>query len=145
MPDACIGADVITGFPGEDDAAFENTRRLLERHPFGNLHIFPYSERPGTPAATMPGAVPVAVRRERARELVRLADEKRAAFAARFVGREVEVLIERVRPDGTGVGWTGEYVETHIAGCTSADVNTLRRVIPHIASGATLLASSPRR
>ena len=55
------------------------------------------------------------------------------------------MLIERVRPDGTGVGWTGEYVETHIAGCTSADVNTLRRVIPHIASGATLLASSPRR
>ena len=145
MPDACIGADVITGFPGEDDAAFENTRRLLERHPFGNLHIFPYSERPGTPAATMAGAVPVAVRRERARELVRLADEKRAAFAARFVGREVEVLIERVRPDGTGVGWTGEYVETHIAGCAPTDINTLRRVIPSTASGATLLASSPRR
>lgn len=140
MPDACIGADVITGFPGEDDAAFENTRRLLERHPFGNLHVFPYSERPGTPAATMPGAVPVAVRRERARELVRLADEKRAAFAARFVGREVEVLIERVRADGTGVGWTGEYVETHIAGCAPEDVNTLRRVVPRATSGATLLA-----
>lgn len=140
MPDACIGADVITGFPGEDDAAFENTRRLLERHPFGNLHVFPYSERPGTPAATMPGAVPVAVRRERARELVRLADEKRAAFAARFIGREVEVLIERVRPDGTGVGWTGEYVETHIAGCAPEDVNTLRRVVPNVASGSTLLA-----
>ena len=138
MPDACIGADVITGFPGEDEAAFENTRRLLERHPFGNLHIFPYSERPGTPAATMPGAVPVAERRARARELVRLADEKRAAFAARFVGREVEVLIERVRPDGTGVGWTGEYVETHVAGCGPADVNTLRRLVPTVVHGTVL-------
>ena len=140
MPDACLGADVIVGFPGEDDAAFEHTRQLLERHPFGNLHVFPYSERPGTPAAEMHGAVPVAVRRERARELVRLADEKRATFAARFVGREVEVLIERVRPGGTGIGWTGEYVETHIAGCAPADANTLRRVVPGSVSGATLFA-----
>ena len=145
MPDACLGADVITGFPGEDDAAFENTRRLLERHPFGNLHVFPYSERPGTPAASMPGAVPVEVRRERTRELVRLADEKRAAFAARFVGREVEVLVERILPDGTGVGWTGEYVETRIAGCTAADANTLRRVVPCTARGASLVVADTAR
>ena len=144
MPDACIGADVITGFPGEDEAAFENTRRLLERHPFGNLHVFPYSERPGTPAVSLPGAVPVAVRRERARELVRLADEKRAAFAARFVGREVEVLIERVRPDGTGVGWTGEYVETHVAGCGGDDVNTLCHLIPIAVRDQVLLAEKRR-
>lgn len=140
LPDACLGADIITGFPGEDEVAFENTRQLLERHPFGNLHVFPYSERPGTPAALMPGAIPVMVRRERARELVRLADEKRAAFAHRFVGREVEVLIERVASDGTGIGWSGEYVETRLAGCTEADVNTLRRVTPHHVDGSVLLA-----
>ena len=126
MPDACLGADVITGFPGEDEAAFAETRSLLERWPFGNLHVFPYSERPGTDAASMEGSVPVAVRRERARELVALAAEKRAAFARRFVGRTVEVLVERVAPDGTGTGWSGEYLECRIPGCSPADVNTIR-------------------
>lgn len=126
MPDACLGADIITGFPGETDEDFAATRALVERHPFGNLHVFPYSERPGTPAATMPDSVPVAVRRTRARELIELADATRAAFAERFAGREVEALIERVSPDGIGTGWSGEYLECRISGCTPADVNTLR-------------------
>jgi threonylcarbamoyladenosine tRNA methylthiotransferase MtaB len=142
MPDACVGADIITGFPGEDEEAFEETVRLVERHPFGNLHVFPYSERPGTPAAVMPGRVPMGERRARARRLLRLADEKRAAFARRFVGKEVEVLVERVGADGVGRGWTGEYLECRVPGCSPADVNTLRRVAVRSADGCVLMAPS---
>ncbi len=138
MPDACLGADVITGFPGESDASFERTRSLLERIPFGNLHVFPYSERPGTPAASMPGSVPVRVRRDRAKELIALADKKHETFARRFLGKTVEVLIEKVSPDGLGTGWTGEYVKAEISGCTRKDVNTLRPLLVRSVRGATL-------
>jgi threonylcarbamoyladenosine tRNA methylthiotransferase MtaB len=76
MPTAAIGADVMTGFPGETDAEFEATRRLIEDLPFTYLHVFTYSARPGTPAAAMPNQVPVHVARERNRILRELAGEK---------------------------------------------------------------------
>ena len=101
-----LGADVITGFPGETDADFAATRGFLVRHPFVNLHVFPYSERPGTPAASMDGAVPLAVRRARAKELEKIGQTQRRAFAASFLGHEVEVCIERNR-----AGWTAEYLK----------------------------------
>ena len=103
--------------------------------PFSNVHVFPYSERPGTPAASMPGSVPVRVRRERARRLAALAREKRAAFAAAAVGRTAEVLVERVSADGTASGWTGEYLRAEIPGRTPADVGSLLRVRVLSASG----------
>ena len=127
VPDLGLGADVITGFPGETDADFEETRRLLRDYPFSNLHVFPYSERPGTPAATMPGAVPVRVRRDRAKALIALGDEQRAAFAASFAGKEVEVLVERVGADGVAEGWTGPYLRARLPGRTPADVGALLR------------------
>jgi len=128
VPRLGLGADVITGFPGEDDAAFAATMRLVEALPFSNLHVFPYSERPGTPAAGLDGVVPVQVRRERARELIALGGRKREAFARSWVGQCVEVLVERVDDDGTGRGWTGEYLEARIPGLTAADVGVLKRV-----------------
>jgi threonylcarbamoyladenosine tRNA methylthiotransferase MtaB len=121
IPRLGLGADVITGFPGEDDAAFQETVRMVERYPFGNLHVFPYSERPGTPAAEMDGKVPVAVRRARARELIAIANGKREAFASSFMGLNVEVLIEGVDGDGVGKGWTSEYVEAHVSGLREDD------------------------
>lgn len=142
LPFLGLGADVIVGFPGEDEAAFETTRRLLERLPFSNLHVFPYSERPGTPAAALHGKVPGPLRRERVRMLRALAVRKRRAFAARFVGRTVEVLVERVDAAGTGTGWTGEYLEARVPGLTPAAVGTLQRFTPTGATEAVLVAEA---
>ena len=106
-----LGADIITGFPGETEDDFAATLGFVRRHPFSNLHVFPYSERPGTPAADMDGKVPPAVRRARARELDALGREKRTAFARSFLGRTVEVCAER-----SGSGWTGEYLKCKVLG-----------------------------
>ena len=92
MPDAAIGADVMVGFPGENDDDFEQTRALIERLPFTYLHVFTYSSRPGTPSAEMPDQVPVQVARERNRVLRELAAQKKRAFMQSFVGREVEAI-----------------------------------------------------
>ncbi len=141
IPDLGLGADVITGFPGETDADYAATRDLIESLPFSNLHVFPYSERPGTPAAVMPGAVPVRVRRERARDLIALGERKRAEFAGTFVGRGVEVLVEKVSDDGVATGWTSQYLPCRISGSSREDVGELLSVTPTGTDGETLLAS----
>lgn len=125
VPRAGLGTDVMTGFPGETDEDFALTMSLIDSLPLSNFHIFPYSERPGTAAAAMPGAVPVETRRERARTLAALGRRKRAAFAAEFVGKTVEVLVERVSRDGLAAGWTGEYLRASIPGVSPAAVGTL--------------------
>jgi threonylcarbamoyladenosine tRNA methylthiotransferase MtaB len=92
MPTAAIGADVMVGFPGETDAEFEETRRMIEDLPFTYLHVFTYSSRPGTPAAGMPRQVPVRIARERNRILRDLAAEKKNAFMRSFVGKTLEAI-----------------------------------------------------
>jgi threonylcarbamoyladenosine tRNA methylthiotransferase MtaB len=91
MPDAAIGADVMTGFPGETDAEFEETRAFIERLPFTYLHVFTYSERPGTPAASAE-QVPMEVRRERNRILRELGAVKNVEFRRRMLGRTLSVI-----------------------------------------------------
>jgi threonylcarbamoyladenosine tRNA methylthiotransferase MtaB len=91
MPDAAIGADVMTGFPGETDAEFEETRAFIERLPFTYLHVFTYSERPGTPAAAG-SQVPMELRRDRNRILRELAAQKNLEFRRRMVGRTLSVV-----------------------------------------------------
>ena len=92
MPTAAIGADVMAGFPGETDAEFEATRRLIEDLPFTYLHVFTYSARPGTPAAAMPNQVPVHVARERNKVLRDLASPKKLAFMRSFIGKQLEAI-----------------------------------------------------
>jgi threonylcarbamoyladenosine tRNA methylthiotransferase MtaB len=92
MPDAAVGADVMVGFPGENDAEFECTRRLIEELPFTYLHVFTYSPRPGTPAASMGNQVPVHIARDRNKILRDLAAEKKREFMQRFVGKKVEAI-----------------------------------------------------
>ncbi|MBI1898574.1 MAG: tRNA (N(6)-L-threonylcarbamoyladenosine(37)-C(2))-methylthiotransferase MtaB [Acidobacteria bacterium] len=93
MPDAAIGADVMAGFPGETEAEFEETRAFLDRLPFTYLHIFPYSERPGTPAAARGDQVPVEVRRRRGRVLKELAAAKNLAFRRAMLGRTLAAVV----------------------------------------------------
>ena len=92
MPDAAIGADVMVGFPGESEEEFEETRRFIDRLPFTYLHIFPYSERPGTPAAESPDQVPESLRKSRGRVLKQLGQEKNAAFRRQFVGKTLSAV-----------------------------------------------------
>ena len=92
MPTAAIGADVMVGFPGETDAEFEETRQMIEGVPFTYLHVFTFSARPGTPAATMRAQVPVHIARERNRILRALADGKKREFMHSFIGRELEAI-----------------------------------------------------
>jgi threonylcarbamoyladenosine tRNA methylthiotransferase MtaB len=111
MPFAAIGADVMTGFPGETNSEFDATRRLIEDLPFTYLHVFTYSARPGTPAAAMPNQVPVHVARERNRILRDLASEKKLAFMRSFVGKTIEAIT--LGPCGAGTH-ARELLDTHI-------------------------------
>ena len=119
-----FGADIITGFPGETDADFESTKAFLSSHLphpsspiphlpllIPHLHIFPYSEREGTEAATMKPSVPVEVRRTRAKELEAIAAANHEKFARSLIGQEVEVCVER-----DGNGRTDEYVRCLLKG-----------------------------
>ncbi|HUA57978.1 MAG TPA: tRNA (N(6)-L-threonylcarbamoyladenosine(37)-C(2))-methylthiotransferase MtaB, partial [Verrucomicrobiae bacterium] len=92
MPDAAIGADVMVGFPGETDADFDESRRFIGSLPFTYLHVFTYSERPGTPAAALPQSVPIPVRKERNRILRELAAEKNRLFREHMVGRTLSAV-----------------------------------------------------
>src|SRR6202041_2614784 len=92
MPTAAIGADVMAGFPGETDAEFDATRRLIEELPFTYLHVFTSSARPGPPAAVMPNQVPVHVARERNKILRDLADSKKQIFLHSFIGKRLEAI-----------------------------------------------------
>jgi threonylcarbamoyladenosine tRNA methylthiotransferase MtaB len=113
VPYLGIGTDIIVGFPGEDDEAFANTEELVKKLPFSNLHVFSYSKRPGTRAADMPNQVPESTKKARSARLIRLGEEKRSAFAERFIGKSVSVLVEQVTSK-SGTGWTSEYIEAQI-------------------------------
>jgi len=123
-----IGADVIAGFPGETADDFEETVRFLERVPVHYLHIFPYSAREGTESAQWPDDVPSREKKERVARLLRLDAQKRAAYLEGQVGKELEVLVETVRPGKGGVsGTSGNYVEVTFPG-GNADIGGLFRV-----------------
>ncbi len=107
MPNLGLGCDLMTGFPDETDIDQLATVGLLKRHPFTKAHVFPFSERPGTIAAMMPNPVEPEVRVARAKELARIADDKRTRFAQRFKGRTVEIVVE---DEETLSGWTSEYL-----------------------------------
>ena len=102
MPNAAIGADVMTGFPGETDAEFEETRCMVEELPLTYLHIFPYSARPGTPAAELPVQVPTHVARDRHHALQDLISRKKRAFARSFEGQVLQSITLQSRQSGPG-------------------------------------------
>jgi threonylcarbamoyladenosine tRNA methylthiotransferase MtaB len=95
IPDICLGSDLIAGFPGESDQEFSETYRFIEELPLAYLHVFPFSPRPGTPAATMTPQLHSRVIKERAEALRLLSEQKKNAYAAGFLGRELQVLVQR--------------------------------------------------
>ena len=110
MPDAFIGIDVITGFPGETEENFQETYDLLARLKPSFLHIFPFSERPGTPAVDMPDKVPSYISTQRVARLEELCDALHYDFCAQGVGKEMDVLFESTMRGGMMYGYTGNYI-----------------------------------
>ncbi|MFN0036257.1 MAG: tRNA (N(6)-L-threonylcarbamoyladenosine(37)-C(2))-methylthiotransferase MtaB [Saprospiraceae bacterium] len=115
MPQACIGCDVIVGFPGESEADFLETYRFVQDLDVSYLHVFTYSERANTPAAEMPGKVPVDERRRRNQALRGLSEMKRRAFYQQHLGTLRPVLFEQHRDSALLSGFTDNYIKIEIA------------------------------
>lgn len=118
LPDATIGTDVIAGFPGETTLEFEETVDALEKLPISAFHVFPYSPRSGTTAAKRSDGIDAATIRARAQRLRAQGARKREAFAMRFIGRELDVLVEsgsRAEPGGVG-GYSRNYLRVDLPG-----------------------------
>ena len=116
IPDAAICLDVITGFPGESEEEFESTFNFISRLPLTDLHVFPYSKRPGTPAASYPDQVPGDVSKARAEQLRQLAAEKHRSFAEGFIDEELEVVVESGVKEGLLKGVTRNYLDIRFSG-----------------------------
>ncbi|MBA5727644.1 MiaB/RimO family radical SAM methylthiotransferase [Bombella mellum] len=121
-PDTGFGADVIAGFPTETEALFQETHDFLAEQAIPFLHVFPYSERPGTPAARMP-AMPRSTRQERAARLRTLGQTIRDRFLHRFVGQEKTVLME-----SPTAGHTPEFAAFTLQGASSSRRGRLERI-----------------
>ena len=132
MPDACIGVDVIVGFPGETDELFLETYHFLNELPISYLHVFTYSERDNTEAAQMDGVVPSALRAKRSKMLRGLSVKKRRAFYESQLGSTRKVLFEGENKAGYMYGFTENYVKVK-APWNPELVNTLQSVqLSHI-------------
>jgi len=138
-PAAAITTDVMVGFPGETDQQFRETLAFLRRGAFTRVHVFPYSPRPGTPAASRQDHVPIEQARARTCEMLRLAEDLAGQAAAAWVGREVQVLFERQEAGGLLTGLTEHYLRVRCAGPADC-VGRIRGVTPYAADGAELLA-----
>lgn len=138
VPSVGLGADLIAGFPGETAAALEATASLVERYPFGYLHVFPYSPRPGTAAARGGGDLPGAEVRRRAARLRAIGAERRAAWHRRALGRTLEVLVER-----GGEGRSREYLKVRLGEVGRGRAGALLRVEAVADLGDALLGRAP--
>lgn len=112
-PDVAFTTDVIVGFPGESEQEFQETYDFIKACGFNQLHVFPYSAREGTPAAKMPNQIDPRIKSERVKTLMQLSESQWEAYTSRFIGQEVEVLIERFEK-GLNIGHTTNYIEVGI-------------------------------
>ncbi len=115
IPDVFIGIDIIVGFPGETDADFEETYSFLSSLAPSFLHVFPYSVRPGTPAAELPGRVSPQVQAERVKRLTALSDKLHEQYCRRYLGTERGVLFESTLKGGFMFGFTDNYIKVRTA------------------------------
>lgn len=107
MPTICLGCDLMTGFPGETDLEHRASVAMVNRLRFANAHVFPFSARPGTPAAKLKDSVSSNQKSKRAHELIRLATSIREEFAKSFLGKKVAFVVEDAEKSA---GWSGEYL-----------------------------------
>jgi threonylcarbamoyladenosine tRNA methylthiotransferase MtaB len=112
VPGVAVTTDVIVGFPGETDEEFEQSHRFCQEASFANIHVFPFSPRPGTRAETMPHQVPDHTKKERTQRMLNLARYSRHSFWEQFVGQSMSVLWEKETNSGEGTysGLSDNYV-----------------------------------
>ncbi len=127
IPDAFIGVDVIVGTRGESEELFQKAYEFIKGLDISQLHVFSYSERPGTQALKIEGAVPPAEKHRRSQLLIALSEEKRIAFYERYVGKEAVVLFEKPRQGMPMGGFTANYIRVE-APANPDFVNRLQRV-----------------
>jgi threonylcarbamoyladenosine tRNA methylthiotransferase MtaB len=113
VENVAISTDIIVGFPGETDEMFEQGLAFARSMDFAKIHVFPYSKRQGTPAATFPNQVDEHVKKERAHAMQMMADEKMQEYCKRFIGKTLSVLFE-TEHEGIADGLTGNYVRIYV-------------------------------
>ena len=128
MPDAFIGVDLIVGARGETDELFEESVRFVQSLPITRLHIFPYSERPGTRALEIPYVVDPQEKHRRMERMTRLSDEKFETFARRYLGTVRPVLLEHSRPGQPMAGFTDNYLRVKVADAPASLDNCIANV-----------------
>jgi threonylcarbamoyladenosine tRNA methylthiotransferase MtaB len=132
VPELAVGLDVMVGFPGEDERAFSQTMQFIANLPVAYLHVFPYSERPGTAAADMSGKVSERDKKERAMRMRDLGKGKRMAYAEKFIGKKMAVLMEGKsdREGGLWKGFSGNYIPILVK---EGDVSTVNQIVQVLA------------
>ncbi|HEY1482301.1 MAG TPA: tRNA (N(6)-L-threonylcarbamoyladenosine(37)-C(2))-methylthiotransferase MtaB [Candidatus Acidoferrum sp.] len=145
LPDAAIGADVITGFPGETETDHETTLQFIEDRKFTYLHVFSYSPRPGTKAATLAGQIPGPIIKRRARELRALGEAKNAAFRYSQIGQTLHALTLHPSEDcatrGITPALTSNFLQVHLPVALPSNLFVATKIIG--TSEKALLAESP--
>ncbi|MFC4767432.1 tRNA (N(6)-L-threonylcarbamoyladenosine(37)-C(2))-methylthiotransferase MtaB [Effusibacillus consociatus] len=116
LPDLAITSDVIVGFPGESDAHFQETYNFIKEQQFADLHVFPYSQRKGTPAAKYTDQVPESVKEARVAELIKLADELQVHYSSKYAGKILEVIPEDINAEGLLEGYSDNYIKIAFRG-----------------------------
>jgi len=131
LPEASIGLDLIVGFPGETDEEFDRTLEFVRSLPVSYLHVFPYSKRPGTPAAAMKEQIPGDVAKARAARMRELGMEKEAAYARGFLGRPLELVVEAGEQGGLRRGVSRNYLSVSFAD-EEVQPGRIARVVPEV-------------
>ena len=143
FPTCALTTDILTGFPGETEEEYEETRAMIQRVGYARIHVFPFSPREGTPAATMPGQLPNAEKERRARALIALGRETAERYQQAWLGKTAQVLLEEQAEDGSWLGYTPEYIQVSVPdgpACRQGALITVRltALTPEGMAGTTL-------
>ncbi|MBF0276965.1 MAG: tRNA (N(6)-L-threonylcarbamoyladenosine(37)-C(2))-methylthiotransferase MtaB [SAR324 cluster bacterium] len=128
VPDLCVGTDVMVGFPGESEEDFEETYRLLNSLPFSYFHVFPFSERKGTPANRMEQKIRPEEKKRRGALLRALSQQKRSKFYQEFIGKVRPVLFESPNESGDFTGYTDNFIKVSLS--TSSTQDLKNQILP---------------
>ena len=145
LPDAGLGTDVITGFPGETDRDFEETKRFIEEMPFSYLHVFPFSPREGTEAFSLAGRIPSHIAKTRAAEIGSLGRVKNLNFRRRFLGQSLPAItLSKEETEGEQVVLTHNFIHARIPGLTLSPNSRVDVRIEEVRGDSTRAAAVAR-
>ena len=114
-PDISITTDIIVGFPGETEELFKETLNTVKRINFSKVHVFPYSERKGTKSERLPNKIPSNIKKDYVKRLIELSKELEIEYASKFIGKELEILVEQTKDDFS-YGHTSNYLNVKVKG-----------------------------